>query len=200
MKDFNFYLDSLGEIGFVEELMHSLIYASGLPRVHPGELVLFEGGDLGQVFSLTPEKIEVLLLTRANLKVGSKLVRTDTRMQIPVGVGLLGRVIDPLGNPLDEAKLGSICIYAQIGQKQFDIKKMSEFFAETGIKKNTVLVASSSSDPAGVVFQTPYTAMTIAEYFRDKGLDVLLILDDMTTHARNYREISLLAKRFPGRA
>ncbi|OGM24063.1 hypothetical protein A2715_02700 [Candidatus Woesebacteria bacterium RIFCSPHIGHO2_01_FULL_39_32] len=269
MKDFNYYLDSLGEIGFVEELMHSLIYASGLPRVHPGELVLFESGDLGQVFSLTPEKIEVLLLTRANLKVGSKLVRTDTRMQIPVGVGLLGRVIDPLGNPLDgakltdtedvrtvdiappkivervevqkplitgvtlvdlvvplgcgqrelvigdrktgktdfllqsmvtQAKLGSICIYAQIGQKQFDIKKMSEFFAETGIKKNTVLVASSSSDPAGVVFQTPYTAMTIAEYFRDKGLDVLLILDDMTTHARNYREISLLAKRFPGRA
>jgi F-type H+/Na+-transporting ATPase subunit alpha len=269
MKDFDYYLNQLGEIGFVEEIMHSIVYASGLPRVQPGELILFESGDLGEVFSLAPEKIEVLLLTKANLKVGSKLVRTATKMKIPVGAGLLGRSVDPLGNPLDgknisnieeyrvvdvppakiiervevqkplatgvtlvdlvvplgkgqrelvigdrkvgktefiiqtlttQAKLGTVCIYAIIGQNQIDIKRMAEVFRGSGVGQNIILVASASSDTAGVVFLTPYTAMTVAEYFRDKGMDVLIILDDMTTHARNYREISLLAKRFPGRA
>jgi len=98
-----------------------------------------------------------------------------------------------------QAIKGTICVYAVIGQKQVDIRKRQEFLENKKIKDNCILVASSSSDPSGLIYLTPYTAMTVAEFFRDQGMDVLLILDDMTTHARYYREISLLARRFPGR-
>src|SRR3989344_373690 len=104
MKDFNYYLDTIGEIGFVEQLVHSLVYASGLPRAHPGEVILFESGDLGQVLSLSKDQIEVLLLTNTHIQVGSKLVRSGERLKVPVGMGLLGRTIDPLGREIDKQK------------------------------------------------------------------------------------------------
>lgn len=94
---------------------------------------------------------------------------------------------------------GAIGIYAGIGKKKTDIKKVQAFFKSHNLANQSVIVATSSDDPAGLIYLTPYTAMTIAEYFRDLGKDVILILDDLTTHARFYREISLIANRFPGR-
>ncbi|HOA18731.1 MAG TPA: F0F1 ATP synthase subunit alpha, partial [bacterium] len=94
---------------------------------------------------------------------------------------------------------GSICIYAAIGKKKSAIKKVEEFFDKYKVRDKSIIVASSSSDSIGHIYTTPYSAMTIAEYFRDKGQDVLLILDDLTEHAKYYRELSLLSKKFPGR-
>ena len=62
-----------------------------------------------------------------------------------------------------------------------------------------VIVASSASESPGLIFLTPFTAMTLAEYYRDLGRDVILIMDDLLTHAKFYREFSLLAETFPGR-
>lgn len=268
MKNFDYYLDKLGEIGFVEEVVHSVVNVSGLPEAHPNEVVIFDTGDVGQIMSILEDVVEILILTRTKIRVGSQVVRTNELLQVPVGNEFLGRVVDSLGNPLDkgkaikgtyspidtqphgivgrkqidkpletgvttvdlvvplargqrelvigdrktgktqfllqsflnQAKKGTICIYAMIGQRQIDIKKHAEFIKRNKIETNTMIVATSSSDPSGLIFLTPYTAMTYAEYFRDKGMDVLLILDDMTSHAKYYREISLLSKRFPGRS
>ena len=95
---------------------------------------------------------------------------------------------------------GTICVYGAVAKKRMDIKMIEDFFKSRGIGKGIVIVASSSSDPAGLVFLTPYTAMTVSEYFKDKGRDVLVILDDLTEHAKYYREVTLLARRFPGRS
>jgi len=100
---------------------------------------------------------------------------------------------------LKQASLGTICIYAGIGKKKTDIKRVEAFFHESGIENNTVIIATSSEDPAGVIYLTPYAAMTLAEYFRDEGHDVLVVMDDLFTHAKFYREIMLIGKRFPGR-
>jgi len=269
MEDFAYYLDKLGEIGFVEQVFHSLVYASGLPHVHPNEVVIFESGEIGLVMSMTKNYVEILLLSEAKIRAGTQVARTGELLKLSIGEGILGRSLDPLGrcltNPsplkkvesraidvgpasimareqvkdpletgvalvdlvvplgkgqreliigdrktgktqfllqtiMSQAKRGIICIYAVIGQRHFDFKKLEEFFATKGISKNTVIVATSSSDPSGLIFLTPYSAITIAEYFRDKGADVLLVMDDMTTHAAYYREISLLARRFPGRS
>ena len=100
---------------------------------------------------------------------------------------------------LKQATLGTICIYAGIGKKKTDIKKIEGFFHENHIENNTVIIATSSEDPAGVIYLTPYAAMTLAEYFRDEGHDVLVVMDDLFTHAKFYREIMLIGKRFPGR-
>lgn len=100
---------------------------------------------------------------------------------------------------LTQAREGNIAIYAAIGKRQLDIKNIEAFLAAHNIANNTIIVASQAHDPAGIIMLTPFSAMTLAEYFRDAGRDVLVILDDLTTHAKFYREIALLAKRFPGR-
>lgn len=94
---------------------------------------------------------------------------------------------------------GVIAIYAAIAKKKSDIKKLQEFFVQEKINDKVIIVATSSYDSPSLIFQTPYAAMAIAEYFRDKGQHTLLILDDLSTHAKFYRELSLLARRFPGR-
>jgi F-type H+-transporting ATPase subunit alpha len=99
----------------------------------------------------------------------------------------------------NQAKKGIICIYVAIGKRKTEIKKAVDFFASKGIANQIITVATSSHDSAGEIFLAPYSGMAIAEYFRDLGKDVLIIMDDMSTHARFYREISLLNKRFPGR-
>jgi F-type H+/Na+-transporting ATPase subunit alpha len=94
---------------------------------------------------------------------------------------------------------GIIPIYCAIAKKKSDIKKVQQFFIEEKILDKVIIVATSSYDSPSLIYLTPYSGMSIAEYFRDQGKDVLLILDDLSTHAKFYRELSLLARRFPGR-
>lgn len=100
---------------------------------------------------------------------------------------------------LAQVKTGVIGIYVAIGKNKAVIKRLEESFRGVGALQNMVLVATGSNDSPGLIYLTPYSAMTIAEYFRDKGRDVLIVFDDLTAHAKAYREISLLAKKFPGR-
>jgi len=269
MKDFKFYLDSVSEIGFVEEAANSIVYVSGLPQVKTNEIVIFENGIIGIVLSFTSDIIEILTLSKDPIKHGTRVVRTNEFLQVPVGTELLGKIIDPIGNPLtavesyekpsekrdinslasgilsrktitrqfetgvpvvdlvmplgfgqreliigdrktgktnfimqtllNQAKQKHICVYAAIGKKRLDIKDTEDFLKKNNILSQVVVVATGFDDPIGLSFLVPFSAMTISEYFRDQGHDVLLILDDLTTHAKFYREISLLGKRFPGR-
>ena len=95
---------------------------------------------------------------------------------------------------------GALCIYALVGKPQLEIQRVLDLASQPDIKQNTIVVASHSADRAGLVHLTPYVAMTIAEHYKDLGRDVVLIIDDLTTHAHYYRELMLLAKRFPGRS
>jgi len=94
---------------------------------------------------------------------------------------------------------GSIVVYAAIGKKKSDIKKLQEFFIKEKLDSSTVFVASDPFDSPSLIYITPYTAMSIAEYFKDQGTDVVVIYDDLSTHAKFYREVALLGGRFPGR-
>lgn len=119
--------------------------------------------------------------------------------ELVIGDRKTGKTQFVLQTMLTQAKLGTIVIYAAVGKKKLDIRRVEEFLVENKIDDKAVIIAASSEDPAGVIFITPYSAMTMAEYFRDAGHDVLLVLDDLTTHAKFYREIALLGGRFPGR-
>jgi F-type H+-transporting ATPase subunit alpha len=90
-------------------------------------------------------------------------------------------------------------VYAAIAKRKSEVKRIEAFLQANDIWKNTVLVATSSQDSPGEIFLGPYTAMAMAEFFRDKGKDVLVVFDDMTVHAMFYRELSLISRRFPGR-
>ena len=100
---------------------------------------------------------------------------------------------------LSQARQGSVCIYNAIAKKKPDILSIAEFLIAQGIMDKSVVVGASSYDSPGEIFLSPYTAMTIAEYFRDKGRDVLVVMDDLSIHAKFYRELALVSGKFPGR-
>jgi F-type H+/Na+-transporting ATPase subunit alpha len=266
---FNQYLKKTGEYGIVNQVSHPIVFVEGLPKVKTNEVILFESGQKGEVFTINRGKIEARVFSHEPVKVGTKATRTDQLLSIPVGDELLGHVINPLGEPLDptikftppkemrnldakpggistrykitkqmvtgvalidqliplgigqreliigdrktgktslllttikeQAKEGVISIYAAIAKKKSDIKKLQQFFEQEKISQKVIIVATSSYDSPSMIYQTPYAAMAIAEHYKELGQNTLLIFDDLSTHAKFYRELSLLAKRFPGR-
>jgi len=129
-------------------------------------------------------------------------------LMVPLGKGQremvlgdrkVGKTAFLLQAMLTQAKEGTLCIYAGIGKKKMEAKMVESFVREKGIGNNFIGIFSFASDPLGLIYITPYSAMTLAEYYRDHGRNVLVIMDDMSSHAKYFREISLLNKKFPGR-
>ncbi len=92
-----------------------------------------------------------------------------------------------------------ICIYNAIGQKQSTIAQVVRTLEEAGAMAYSIVVAAAASDPAPLLYVSPYSACAIGEYFRDSGRHALCVYDDLSKHAQAYREISLLLRRPPGR-
>ena len=100
---------------------------------------------------------------------------------------------------INQKGLGVICIYNAIGQKQSTIAQVVKTLEEAGAMEYTIVVAAGASDPAPLLYISPYSACTIGEFFRDSGRHALCVYDDLSKHAQAYREISLLLRRPPGR-
>jgi F-type H+-transporting ATPase subunit alpha len=256
-------------VGIVTKVSTGIATFSGLPSVGYEEIVTFPGGLLGIAFNLDEEEVGVILLgDYQSLHAGDEVKRTGRVMDVPVGDGLLGRVIDPLGSPLDgkgsiaaekrlpverpaapimdraavsvplqtglkvvdalvpigrgqrELILGDrqtgktaiaidtilnqrgqnvVCVYCAIGQRAASVAKVVANLDKQGAMDYTVVVVVEDNNAPGLVYITPYAATSIAEYFMEKGRDVLIVYDDLTHHARAYRELSLLLRRPPGR-
>jgi len=267
---FNRLLKKTGVYGIVNRVSHPIVFIEGLPKAVTHEIILFESGLKGEVFSINQGIIEARLFSHDPVKVGEKVTKTEEILSIPVGKSLFGQSINPLGEPIDstikfirpketreieggkpigidgrekitknlltgitlidlllplgkgqrelivgnrktgktsvllttiknQVKEDTVAIYAAIAKKKSDIKKVQEFFINEKINNKVIMVSTNSYDSPTLIYQTPYAAMTIAEYFRDQGMNVLVVLDDLSTHAKFYRELSLLARRFPGR-
>lgn len=110
--------------------------------------------------------------------------------------GKTGFLIDVI---INQKNTGIICVLALIGKSSGVVRNLIDILRVNKALDYTVLVATSSSDPAPLIFLTPKTAFTVAEYFQKKGKDVLLILDDLGSHAKIYREIALLGNKPPGK-
>jgi len=100
---------------------------------------------------------------------------------------------------INQKGLDVICIYNAIGQKQSTVAQVVRTLEEAGAMEYTIVVSAGASDPAPMLYISPYSACTIGEYFRDSGRHALLVYDDLSKHAQAYREISLLLRRPPGR-
>ena len=257
------------EVGTITSIATGIAKVSGLPGVGFDELVTFPGDVLGIAFNVDADEIGVVLLGEYwQLHAGDEVQRTGRVMDVAVGDGLLGRVIDPLGRPLDgngalasskrlpverpappimdrdpvtvplqtglkvidalipvgrgqrELILGDrqtgktaiaidtilnqrgqnvLCVYCAIGQRASAVAKAVATLREKGAMEYTVLVVTEGNDPPGLAYIAPYAATSIAESFMEAGRDVLIVYDDLTHHARAYRELSLLLRRPPGR-
>ena len=257
------------ETGRIISVSTGIAHVAGLMSTGSDELLTFPGGAFGIAFNIDETEIGVVLLTdHAHLQAGDTVARTGRVMDVGVGDGLLGRVIDPLGRPLDgkgnivtesrlpierpaaaimdrarvavplqtglkvidalipigrgqrELILGDrqtgktaiaidtilnqrgkdvVCIYCAIGQRGSAVAKAISAFRDNDAMDYTVVVVAEGNDPPGLTYIAPYAATSIAEHFMEAGRDVLIVYDDLTQHARAYRELSLLLRRPPGR-
>ena len=119
------------------------------------------------------------------------------------GIGKTAIAIDTIINQKQASKVKGakpmICVYVAIGQKQSTIAQVVEKLRETGAMDYSIVVVASASDPAALQYLAPYAGVAIAEYFMEKGQDVLVVYDDLTKHAWAYRQISLVLRRLAGR-
>jgi F-type H+-transporting ATPase subunit alpha len=259
----------LEHVGVVEHVGDGVARVTGLPWTRLNEVLRFESGALALALQVEEDQVGCVLLSGAEgVAAGSRVWGTEEVIRVPVGEGLLGRVLDPTGAPLDDgpplreqrrdpidreapaivdralvtkplatgltvvdamvplgrgqreliigdrktgktaiavdtmiSQRGSdvICIYAAVGQKASSVKQVVETVRKYGAMERSIFVIGEANAPPGAQWVTPYAACTIAEYFRDQGRDVLLVIDDLTKHAIVYRELSLLLRRPPGR-
>lgn len=241
---------------------------SGLTGRLYGELLEFQNGVYGMALDLQENGVGAVLFDSADaICVGDSVKGTGRVTEIPVGDKLLGRVIDPIGRPLDgkpldcdeylpaertaptiierrpvdtsletgilaidsmvpigrgqreliigdrqtgkttiaidtivnQKKSDVLCVYCAIGQKASNISYVIETLKKSGALDYTVVVAATASDSPATQYIAPYCACSIAEYFMEKGKDVLIVYDDLSKHAVAYRAMSLLLHRPPGR-
>ena len=127
---------------------------------------------------------------------------------IPVGRGQrelilgdrqTGKTAIALDAIINQRETGVVSIYCAIGQRGSAVARAVAALKEHGALERSIVVTAAGDDPPGLQFVAPYAATTIAEFFMDRGRDVLIVYDDLTRHARAYRELSLLLRRPPGR-
>jgi len=154
------------------------------------------------------EKIAPGVITResVNQPVQTGLKAIDS--MVPIGRGQreliigdrqIGKTAIAIDTIINQQGQNMKCIYVAIGQKESKIASIVSRLEKHGAMAYTTVVLASASDPASLAYIAPYAGCAMAEYFLDKGEDVLIIYDDLSKHATSYREISLLLRRPPGR-
>ena len=119
--------------------------------------------------------------------------------ELIVGDRQTGKTAIALDAILNQRGQNVVCVYCAIGQRASGVAKVVATLREKGALDYTVVVVTEGNDPPGLAYIAPYAATSIAEHFMQQGRDVLVIYDDLTHHARAYRELSLLLRRPPGR-
>jgi len=119
--------------------------------------------------------------------------------ELIIGDRQTGKTAVAIDTILNQKDTGVICIYNAIGQKQSTVAQVVRTLEEADAMRYTIVVAATASDPAPMLYISPYSATAMGEFFRDSGRHALLIYDDLSKHAQSYREISLLLRRPPGR-
>ncbi|MDT8384710.1 MAG: alternate F1F0 ATPase, F1 subunit alpha [Gammaproteobacteria bacterium] len=119
--------------------------------------------------------------------------------ELIVGDRQTGKTSVAIDTIINQRDRGVICIYCAIGQRGTAVARVVDTLRRHDALDNTIIVVASDEDPPGLRFITPYAATSMAEYFMEQGRDVLIVYDDLTRHARAYRELSLLLRRPPGR-
>ncbi len=265
----------IAERGIVMSMSDGIAWIWGLKGCGFHEMIEIDtyDGETIQAFALNLEEDQigaVVLGDETRIKAGAAARTTGITFSVPVGEALVGRIVDPLGRPLDglgpietphtlpveaiapgvidrqgvrepletgimaidamvpigrgqreliigdrqtgktaiafdtilqqhRTKSGVISIYVAIGQKQSTIARMADRLRQEGALASTIIVTTSSSDPAALQYIAPYAGCAMGEYFRDTGKHALIIYDDLTRHAWAYRHVSLLLRRPPGR-
>jgi proton translocating ATP synthase F1 alpha subunit len=269
IRDFTYLLEHTTEVGFVQSSNYPLVTVTGLPNARLNDLVVFEDNTLGVITGISDKFLNIATYSKSPVSANTKVVCTNTAMQLPVSEAFLGMTLDAFNKPIHDtahfsepftyidlsvlpkeisqrrkitqpyytgvavvdillplgkgqrelvvgdtktgktsfllqlcsfqSKIGSIVIYCCIGKSKSSIQQIEKYFNTYKLKDRTILYVCEATDPLISIINMPFIAMSTAEWFCNKGYDVTLILDDLSTHAKYYREFSLLSDKFPGR-
>ena len=119
--------------------------------------------------------------------------------ELIIGDRQTGKTAIAIDTIINQKDTDVFCIYVACGQKQSTVAQVVEKLRRYGAMDYTVVVAATASEPAPLQFISPYTGVTMGEWFRDSGKHALIIYDDLSKHAVAYRQLSLLLRRPPGR-
>jgi F-type H+-transporting ATPase subunit alpha len=176
--------------------------------INPLGRALDEKGVLDTTIYLPIERPAAAIMDRAPVTVPLQTGLKVIDALIPIGRGQrelilgdrqTGKTTIAIDTILNQRDKGVICVYCAIGQRTSAVAKSVAILQENRAMDYTVVVVTEGDDPPGLAYIAPYAATSIAEYFMQAGRDVLIVYDDLTHHARAYREISLLLRRPPGR-
>ncbi len=183
-----------------EDLIGRMVDAIGRPLDRPGEIRAAERLPVEREAPGVMARDPVTVPLQTGIKVIDALIPIGRgQRELIVGDRLTGKTAIALDAIINQSGKNEICIYCAIGKKASDVAKVIADLKGHGAMEYTILVVATGSDPPGLQFIAPYAATTMGEYFMSRGRDVLIVYDDLTNHARSYRELSLLLRRPPGR-
>jgi F-type H+-transporting ATPase subunit alpha len=183
-----------------EALLGRVVTVMGQPLDERSSLDLTERRPVEQEAPAILDRSPVTVPLQTGLKVVDALIPIGRgQRELIIGDRQTGKTAIAIDTILNQKDKDVICIYCAIGQRSAAIAKVIASLREQGALDYTIVVVASGQDPLGLQYITPYGATTMAEYFMEQGRDVLIVYDDLTHHARTYRELSLLLRRPPGR-
>ncbi|MDB3972332.1 F0F1 ATP synthase subunit alpha [Candidatus Thioglobus sp.] len=268
IEGFDFKAEARTE-GVIVSVSDGIVRIHGLADVQFGEMLEFPNNTFGMALNLEQDSVGAVVLgSYLHLSEGDIVKCTNRLVEVPVGDALLGRVVNPLGQPIDgkgaidtteslpleimapgvierksvdepiqtgikaidamvpvgrgqreliigdrqtgktavaidaiinQKDTGIRCVYVAIGQKDSSVAAVVRKLEEHGALENTIIVNAGAASSPALQYIAPYSGCSMAEYFRDRGEDALIVYDDLTKQAWAYREVSLLLKRPPGR-
>ncbi|PMB39631.1 F0F1 ATP synthase subunit alpha [Fischerella thermalis CCMEE 5319] len=183
-----------------EALLGRVVNVMGHPLDDRGALAITERRPVEREAPAILDRAPVTVPLQTGLKVVDALIPIGRgQRELIVGDRQTGKTAIALDTILNQKDQDVICIYCAIGQRSATVARVIAALREYGALDYTIVVVASGQDSPGLQYITPYGATTIAEYFMEQGRDVLIVYDDLTHHARSYRELSLLLRRPPGR-
>jgi F-type H+-transporting ATPase subunit alpha len=146
------------------------------------------------------DRAPVTVPLQTGLKVVDALIPVGRgQRELILGDRQTGKTAIAVDTILNQLGKNVLCVYCAIGQRASAVAKTVATLREKGAMEYSVVVVAEGNDPPGLAYIAPYAATSMAEFFMEAGRDVLIVYDDLTHHARSYRELSLLLRRPPGR-
>ena len=183
-----------------EELLGRVVNALGQPIDGKGPIATKQFSPIERMAPGVVDRQPVREPLQTGLKAIDAMVPIGRgQRELIIGDRQTGKTAVAIDAILNQKDTGVICIYNAIGQKQSTVAQVVKTLEEADAMRYTIVVAATASDPAPLLYISPYSACTFGEFFRDSGRHALVVYDDLSKHAQAYREISLLLRRPPGR-
>src|SRR5215203_3835189 len=183
-----------------EELVGRVVNALGQPIDGKGPIVTKQFSEIERLAPGVVDRMPVKEPLQTGLKAIDAMVPIGRgQRELIIGDRQTGKTAVAVDAIINQKGKDVICIYSAIGQKQSTIAQVVRTLDEAGAMEYTIVVAAGASDPAPLLYISPYSACAMGEFFRDSGRHALVVYDDLSKHAQAYREISLLLRRPPGR-